>query len=100
MDKSDGIMSLYRAKDKYHEDISCDKKFCEKNTVGSAGTVWCRDLLESVLTLVEEESGGFDYLFSTYLTEHKFRLLVPAESAALHFGAFSSRNKRQLTKSN
>lgn len=99
MDKSDGIMSLYRSKHEFHEDIECDKKFCEKNTIGSAGTVWCRDLLESVLTLVDEEAtGGFDYLYSTYLTEHKFRLLVPKDSPALHFGLFSSRNKRKLTK--
>lgn len=95
---SDGIISLFRSGSKDHREMSCDRKMCIKDTIGSAGTVWCRDLLIPVLEHLPSEPTAFDYQYSTFLTENTFRLLVPKESAALHFGLYSSRSKRQLTK--
>merc|ERR1712080_577764 len=98
MVKTDGIMTLYRSEKFAHPEISCDKKFCYKASVGSAGTVWCRNLLESVLSQLPKEDIGFDYQFSTLLIENNFNIPVPIESPALHFGLYSISVKNVLKK--
>jgi len=98
MTKSDGIMTMYRSDKIHHGEFDCDKRFCMKSTIGSAGTVWCRKLLETVLSEITEKPTAFDFQFSMFLSEHEFRILVPVQSPAIHYGVFSSRSKRQLTK--
>lgn len=84
---TDGVLSLYNSG--LHRPIafaSIDhNEFIQKETIGSAGTVFSRSIVEDIVTNVKP-SYKYDWDWSNLLTSKGIRLLVTENSYIQHIG--------------
>ena len=91
--KTDGILSLYNSTiHKSIEEIDVDgEKLLIKNDLGSAGTVFSREIVEKIMKNVN--SGiNFDWRWSEYLKNSGYKILCVKNSYVQHLGLEGQNN--------
>jgi hypothetical protein len=91
--ETDGVLSLFNAP--AHKGIAVGE-LIEKETVGSTGTVWRRELMQDVIDHVPP-SGRFDWDFSAYLRSKRRRILTVRSSKIQHLGFAGGQNSRAFS---
>ncbi len=97
IDRTDGMLSLYNSI--LHEPLyELDETFVIKAHVGSAGTVFKREI---VSLIVDNEQlnfrAGYDWEWSAYLNDAGIRIFVARESMVQHIGLFGQNCNGTLT---
>jgi hypothetical protein len=87
--QANGILSLFNTP--AHPTIGGRGPFVLKRTVGSAGTVWPRDLARQVLDAVPAGSS-WDWRFCDFLIDAGHEICVLRDSAAQHVGINTGEN--------
>jgi hypothetical protein len=84
---TDGVLSCYNSS--LHSPIEYlslnDEKVLQKETIGSAGTIFTRDIVERIVNNVRP-SYKYDWDWCRYLTSQGIRLLVTERSYIQHIG--------------
>ncbi len=88
-DQTDGFWSFFNTAN--HTGVIADQIWLIKNSVGSAGSVFRRDVAESVLANVPV-SNRYDWDWSNYLKFKNIRLLCTRRSYIQHLGFFEGQN--------
>ena len=92
-----GVVSLYNSVT--HRAYYCDDDVCIKHVVGSAGSVFCRSVVQGILDAVVLDTRGvvkvgggegFDWGFSRFFKENHVPVFALNESMAAHFGQVGS----------
>ena len=91
-DKSKGFMTLFNCIN--HHTIGESDYFYEKDSVGAAGCLLRRDVVELILKHIRYRVTGFDVGFSKLLRNKGYKLLATKQSFVQHIGVsgFNSRN--------
>ena len=87
---TDGVMSLYHSNAPHHRTFNCGNDLCEKNSMGSAGTVMKKDTVKKMLGL--HKTNLFDWGFVSIFKKLKIRMLVPKNSLIMHYGQIGQNN--------
>jgi len=84
--KTEGVLSLLNASSHLAQEV-VNKDLIVKNTVGSAGTVFSREIVQDLLNNVDSKYiTMWDWYFCMYLNEKEKRIFVTKNSYVLHAG--------------
>lgn len=82
--KSNDLFTLYNSCQ--HKTLNCEEEFCEKKSVGNAGTVWSYDLALKVIMKVNRIQD-FDWSYSKYLKDNNIKMKAAHPSMLEHVGS-------------
>jgi len=88
--ESTGLLSLYRSGAPKHKSVQCGDVLCLQPSMGNAGTVWRRALVQRMLSEMPARNGGFDWGWSEWCTKNKVPMEALKNSAVLHIGMHGS----------
>lgn len=91
-DASGGFMTMFNCIN--HRTIGTEKEFVIKDSVGAAGCLLSRNVVELILNQIQNRGFGFDVKYSRLLREHGFKLYATRHSYVQHIGVegFNSRD--------
>jgi Glycosyl transferase family 2 len=92
--QTDGILSLFNTPS--HPAYGFREPFVLKKTIGSAGTLWRRDVAEKMFASV---APGFkwDWRFCAFLTDAGYEICVTRNSLVQHLGFAAGENSKPLS---
>ena len=90
LSESKGLLSLYRSAAPLHKSVQCSDVLCLQPSMGNAGTVWRRALVQRMLSEMPARNGGFDWGWSEWCTKNKVAMEALKRSAVLHIGMYGS----------
>ena len=90
IDSTHGVMSLYHSNAPHHKTFNCNTELCEKRSMGSAGTVMKRSVVEEMLPANKNEL--FDWGFSEVFQKKKIKMVIPRKSLIMHYGQIGVNN--------
>ena len=89
IDKS-GVLSLYHSAINHHKTLRCQNDICEKNSMGNAGAVMRKDIVQKML--INHNSREFDWGWVSYFKKKGIKMYVPRDSIIMHFGKIGQNN--------
>ena len=91
-DKCNGFMTFFNCIN--HKTVKKSKNFIEKDSVGAAGCLLRRDIVELILDNIKYRNTGFDVRFSKLLLRKGYKLYSTENSYVQHIGVtgFNCRN--------
>ncbi len=89
LNTSTGVFSLYHSGAPTHVSRSCGEFLCAQDSIGNAGVVWRRDLLQRMLDDVHAVER-FDWEWSQWCKRNDVALDALKDSAVLHIGIHGS----------
>ncbi len=92
IDKTEGIMSVYNSARHPSYDIA-DNDFLLKKSIGAAGSVFTRKMIEQVIQAVPEKFANYwDWAISFYLQSISKKIYVSKQSFVQHIGIKGENN--------
>ena len=91
--ETDGIYSLFNTPS--HESFELRGRWVLKNTVGSAATVWKREVLQDIKQNVPV-SRQFDWDWSKYIRDKGLNIFVSERSYVQHLGFSNGQNSNNF----
>lgn len=91
LSQSDGVLSLFNTPN--HPAVDSRGPFVLKKTIGSAATLWRRDLAHEMLAHVGP-GPRFDWRFSEFLSNAGYQIYVTKNSRVQHAGFGEGQNSR------
>jgi len=89
--KTDGVLSLFNAASHKAKEV-IDDKFCIKESIGAAGTLFTRETVEKIVNYFsgfpESNLSSFDWKWSNFLTKNNIRVFCTNESLVQHIGYY------------
>lgn len=74
-----------------HANIACNAYFCKKKNVGSAGILFPKHAIQSIVDSFDiNDMDDFDWGYSKYLTDNGFDILAFRNSLVEHVGLYGS----------
>jgi len=91
IDKS-GVLSLYHSAIEHHKTLNCNGNLCEKKSMGNAGTVMKRGVVQKMLQENKNRVSNFDWGWVDHFKSHGIKMYVPKKSLVFHFGKRGQNN--------
>lgn len=91
IDKS-GVLSLYHSAIGHHKTFNCNGNLCEKKSMGNAGAVMKKGVVQKMLQENKNRVSNFDWGWVDHFKSHGIKMYVPKKSLVFHFGKRGQNN--------